>query len=63
MTTGSNKMIGAFDAKPLTLSFFTAIADYTQSLGTVTTDTKARHMRPMSRDITMVDLRVSGFRT
>lgn len=42
MTTGSNKMIGAFDAKPLTLSFFTAIADYTQSLGTVTTDTKAQ---------------------
>lgn len=42
MTSESNKMIGEFTGKPLTQSFFTAIADYTHALGPVTTEVKGQ---------------------
>lgn len=40
MTGDSNKMISDFAGRPTTQSFFTAIADYTASLGQVTMDAK-----------------------
>ncbi len=42
MASDSNKMISDFTGKPATQSFFTAIADYTASLGQVTEETKSQ---------------------
>lgn len=42
MTRASNKMISDFAGKPRTQAFFTAIAEYTASLGQVITDAKAQ---------------------
>lgn len=42
MPTGSNKMIGDFTDKPKTQSFFTAIAEYTASLGQVDQEVKSQ---------------------
>lgn len=42
MTSASNKMISDFTGKPTTESFYTAIAEYTASLGPVTRETKAQ---------------------
>lgn len=42
MANDSNKMISDFTGKPATQSFFTAIAEYTASLGQATKDTKAQ---------------------
>ncbi|QGH70902.1 hypothetical protein GCE65_02960 [Pseudactinotalea sp. HY158] len=42
MTSASNKMISDFTGKPTTQSFFTAIAEYTASLGQVAKDAKAQ---------------------
>jgi hypothetical protein len=42
MAPDSNKMIGEFAGKPLTQSFFAAIAAFTAALGPVSTETRAQ---------------------
>lgn len=49
MTSASNTMISDFAGKPTTQSFFSAIAEYTASLGPVTKDAKAQVSFSMKR--------------